>query len=204
MKQNINLMELEKKTWRSIFITGLVDIEIGLIFLVGSICMIFSDISYYLMPLYLVPLILFFLVNKFTIVPRMGIVKFSRRRRRKNAFLVAVITTSLIILIVLTVVAKTNIIPKGLASQLTVIAVILIICFSIAFFMNFTRMYFYAFLITASFILSDIIRSHPGIISKGGYAYLLSSAVMIIIGTIYLHRFLKKYPLSEKGGSTDK
>ena len=77
MVQNINLKELEKNTWTSFFQNGLIDIQIGLIFVVASICMICSDIRYYLMFLYLVPGILFILAKKYIVAPRMGIVKFS-------------------------------------------------------------------------------------------------------------------------------
>jgi len=58
-------------------------------------------------------------------------------------------------------------------------------------------MYLYAFLLTGAFILSEEIRENPGIISDGAYVYLFSSFVLIIIGCVYLIRFLKKYPLPE-------
>jgi len=206
MVQNINLKELEKNTWTLFFQNGLIDIQIGLIFVVASICMIFSDIRYYLMFLYLVPGILFILAKKYIVAPRMGIVKFSRRRKRKSAILTIVITTILVFLVTLTVIAKTNtnIIPPGIASQVVISAIILIICLSIAFFLNFNRMYIYAFLITGSFVFSEIIRANPGIVSRGGYAYLLPAVVMIGTGSVYLVRFLKKYPLPVEGAPNDK
>lgn len=205
MVQNINLKELEKNTWTSFYQNGLIDIQMGLIFVVGSICMIFSDIRYYLMSLYVIPILLFILAKKYIVLPRMGIVKFSRKRKRKSTILTAVITTTLVFLVSLTLIAKTNtnIIPPGIAPQVVISAIILIICLSIAFFLNFNRMYVYAFLITGSLILSEIIRANPGIISRAGHAYLLTAAVMICTGGIYLVRFLKKYPLPVEGAPDD-
>ncbi len=204
MAQDINLKDLEKSTWTSFFQSGLVDIMIGLIFVVSTICMIFDDIRYYLMTLYLVPSVLFIFATRYIVVPRMGIVKFSRRRRRKSTILIAVTTTALVFLVTLTINAKSNFIPQGLSPRLTICAIILTICFSIAFFLNFERMYFYAFLITGSFILSETIRENPGIISENGYAYLLGAIVMISIGSVYLVKFLKKYPLPAEGAFDDK
>ena len=59
-------------------------------------------------------------------------------------------------------------------------------------------MYLYALFIVAAFNLNEEIRENPGIISDGAYVYLFFSLVLIIIGCVYLIRFLKKYPLPEK------
>lgn len=204
MTQNINLKALERKAWTSNFQDGIVDIGIGLIFVVSSICMIFGDIRFYLYLLYLVPVLLIVTAKKYITIPRMGYVKFSRERNRKRYILYAVMTTSIIIFLLITVLAKNSLFPSAIMGAVVVSAIIFIICISIAFFLNFDRMYLYAFLITASFILSEIIISNTGVISSGGYAYLILSVIMIVIGIVYLFRFLQKYPLpSEEVGNDD-
>jgi hypothetical protein len=65
-------------------------------------------------------------------------------------------------------------------------------------------MFIYAFLLTGAFNLSEEIRENTWIISEGGYAYLFTSIVLIVIGCVYLIRFLKKNPLPEEGVSYDK
>lgn len=60
-------------------------------------------------------------------------------------------------------------------------------------------MYIYAFLLVGAFNLSEEIRENDWVISEGGYAYLLASTVLLVIGIIYLVKFLKKNPLPEKG-----
>jgi len=42
MTQNINLKELEKKAWTSTFQDGIIDIGIGLILVVTTICQTFD------------------------------------------------------------------------------------------------------------------------------------------------------------------
>ena len=75
-----NLKQLEKNTAAGIFQSGLVEIEIGLIFIVSSLAMIFDDIRYYLNILYIVPAIFIILAIKYIAEPRMGVVKFAKKR----------------------------------------------------------------------------------------------------------------------------
>ena len=64
-------------------------------------------------------------------------------------------------------------------------------------------MYLYAFLLAGAFNGSEVIRENPGYISEGGYAYLLASIILFVIGLIYLLKFLKKYPVPENGLTYD-
>jgi len=112
-------------------------------------------------------------------------------------------TTILVVLVALTAFSRTNIFPRGLTVPIFISVFIFTLCFSIAFFLDFKRMYIYAFLITGAFILSEIIRANPGIIFETGYAYFIPAAVGIGIGTVYFIRFLKMYPLPADGPSND-
>ena len=204
MEPKINLKQLEKNTAAGIFQTGIVDIGIGMVFIVASLAMIFDDISYYLDILFIVPVVFILLAVKYIANPRMGIVKPARRRVKKNRILSIVITTFLLIMISLTIFGKTNTIDEFINPRWIISGIIFSICIAIAYFMNFDRMYIYAFLVAGAFNLSEEIRESPGIISDGGYAYLLASMVLILIGCVYLIKFLKKYPLPEKEISYDK
>ncbi|NOR78919.1 MAG: hypothetical protein GQ523_11030 [Methanophagales archaeon] len=66
-------------------------------------------------------------------------------------------------------------------------------------FLNFDRMYIYAVLFTLSFALNEITIANTGVIASGAYAWLISGIIMIVIGVVYLVRFLRKYPLPVKG-----
>ena len=60
----MNLKKLEKNTAAVIFQTGIVEIGIGLVWIVSSLAMIFDDISYYIDILFVVPIIFIILANQ--------------------------------------------------------------------------------------------------------------------------------------------
>lgn len=203
MEQKIDLRKLEKNTATAIFQTGIVDIGIGLVFTVLSLYMIFDAIRYYFIILFIIPIVFMILAIRYIINPRMGVVKFANGRVRKSRILMITITLILVILVTLTFLINSKTITELIDPKWIISGIIFFIFIAIAYFMDFDRMYIYAFLLAGSFYLSEEIRENSWIISKGGYAYLFASIVLIAIGCIYLMRFLKKYPLPEKGSSHD-
>ena len=198
MEQKINLRQLEKNTAAVFFQTGLLEIAIGLILIVTSLAMIFDDISYYIDIFLIVPIIFIILTMRYITVPRMGIVKLARKRIRRNLWFVVSVTVFLVIMIILTIIGNGHTNPRLLNGRWIISGIIFFIFIAIAYFLNFKRMYLYAFLFLGGFNLSEEIRENPGIISDGAYVYLILSFILITIGCIYLIRFLKKYPLPEK------
>ena len=204
MEQKINLKQLEKNTASGIFQTGIIDIGMGMIFVISTLTMIFDDIRYYLDILYIIPVLFIMLTIRYVVQPRMGIVYFTRRRKRKNGFLIATITIFLVIFVAFTFFGNTSTIAEYINPRWIVTGIIFFICIAVAFFLNFYRMYLYAFLLAGAFNWSEEIRENPGIITEGGYAYLFASLILLIIGFVYLLKFLKNYPLAEKGVSYEK
>jgi hypothetical protein len=204
MEQKINLKQLEKKTAAGIFETGIVEIGIGLVFVVSSMAMIFDDIRYYIDLFLIVPVVFILLAVKYIANPRMGVVKFAKRRVRNSRLLIITITTFLVIMVALTFFGNSNTISESINPRWFISIVIFSICVAVAYIKNFDRMFIYAFLLTGAFNLSEEIRENTWFISEGGYAYLFTSIVLIVIGCVYLIRFLKKNPLPEKGVSYDK
>ncbi len=195
MTQNLNLKEIEKKVWTSTFEDGITDIGIGLVLLVSTICQMFNDERFYLYPLFIVPALFIIVAKKYITVPRMGLVKFSRERNKKRYTLFLVMTISIVFLLMLT--------TKGLLQQLPMTslivgAIVFIIPCSIAYFLNWDRMYIYAVLFTLSFALNEITIANTGVIASGAYAWLISGMMITVVGIVYLVRFMKKYPLPEK------
>ena len=203
MEQKINLEKLEKRTAAGIFQTGIIEIGIGMIFIVSSLAMIFDNIRFYIDILYVVPVVFIILSVRYIAQPRMGMVKLSKRRVRNNKRLITALTIFLIVMVTLTVFGNTSTISEFISPKWIVIGIIFFVCIAIAYFMRFDRMYLYAYLLSGTFYLSEEIREIPGIISDGGYAYLFASIVLISIGFVYLVKFLKKYPLPEKDVSYD-
>ena len=195
MTQEINLLELEKKAWTSTFEDGITDIGIGLLLLVATICQIFNESSPYLYPLFIVPALFIIIAKRYITVLRMGFVKFSRERTRKRYSFILAMTISIVFLLILTVMGLLQQLPMA---PVIVGAIVFIIPCSIAYFWNWDRMYLYAVLFTLSFALNEITIADAGVIASGAYAWLISGIIVIVIGVVYLVRFLRRYPLPEK------
>jgi len=161
------------------------------------LAMIFDDVRYYIDILFVVPVIFIILAIRYIVTPRMGMVKLARKRMRRNMWFIVTVTVFLVIMVILTITGSGHSNAEAVSGRWIISGIIFFICTAIAYFLNFNRMYLYAFLLTGAFILSEEIRENPGIISDGAYVYLFSSFVLIILGCVYLIRFLKKYPLPE-------
>ena len=205
MTQEINLKELEKKAWTSTFEGGIPDIGIGLILVVAMICQIFNENSPYLYPLFIVPALFMIVAVKYIAVPRIGLVKFSKERNRKINRFIFIMTTLLIFLVTLTLTAGKWFLPELSITQIInnngaiiVGAIVFIIPCSVAYFLNWDRMYLYAVLYTLSFALNEITIADTGVIASGAYAWLISGMMITVVGVVYLVRFLRRYPLPEK------
>ena len=205
MTQAIDLKELEKKAWTSTFEDGIHDIGIGLILVVATICQIFNEGSPYLYPLFIVPALFIIIAKKCITVPRMGVVKFNKERNRKTKMFRFIMTSLLIFLVTLTLTSGKWFHPELSITQVinnngTIIvgAIVFIIPCSVAYFLNWDRMYFYAVLYTLSFALNEITIADTGVIASGAYAWLISGIMITVVGVVYLVRFLRRYPLPGK------
>jgi hypothetical protein len=198
MEQKMNLKQLENNTAAVIFQTGLVEIGIGLMWIVSSLAMIFDDISYYIDIFFVVPILFIILAIRYIATPRMGVVKLARKRMKRNIWFIVTVTAFLVIMVILTFIGNSHSSAKLINGRWIISGIIFFICTAIAYFLNFKRMYLYAFLFMGAFNLAEEIRGNPGIISDGAYVYLIMSFLLIVIGCIYLIIFLKKNPLPEK------
>ena len=199
MNRIFSLRKLEKNSWKASFKSGLIEIAIGLVLVVSSICHIFDDLRYYFMPLYLIPVLFLILTKKNIVIPRMGMVKFSKQRRRKSKLFHIVITAILLFLVLLTVFSTTTYLPEFIAAEISITSIILLICFAAAYFLDLNRLFLYGLIIAGAFNLSELFRENPGRMPDGGYAYLMASIVFLIAGGIYFFRFLRKYPIPAEG-----
>ena len=200
MERKINLRQLEKDTAAVVFQTGIVDIGIGLILLVVGMAMIFDDIRYYIDMGLVVPPLFIVLVKRYVIDPRMGVVAFSKKRVRRSTIMIATITIFLLVSVSFTFFGGPDVGADIINPRWIITFIIFGICVAIAYFLEYHRMYLYALLFAGAFNLSEYLREHPEIIAENGVAYLLAATIMIIIGTYFLVKFLREYPLSEEIG----
>jgi hypothetical protein len=195
----INLKEIEKTSWTSVFQSGLVDIEIGLILIVSFALQSFStaidNVRFYFYLLYFVPALFYIIAYKYVITPRQGLVKFSKERKKRSRLLFIIMTTSIVILLVLTTMEWIQLIPNA---GMIIGAIVFLIPTLIAYFLNFNRMYIYAVLMTASFALNEYTITKTGSIESGAYAWLITAIIILVIGTVLFVKFIKKYSLPKK------
>lgn len=142
----------------------------------------------------------FILSKKYLIKPRIGFVKFGRKRKVRKMRTVLVLSVNVVLLLILFLF---NLSDYGGSLNLPYNIVFLLegllfltapLCF-VAYFLQYTRLYVYALLLGCGFFLADISSLILPIPFNFLFSYLLLGGIIIIIGTIYLIRFLKKYPL---------
>lgn len=198
MSEKLNLRKIERTAAASVFRSGIVDIGVGLVWIVFSLAMIFNDYRYYLDMLFLIPVIFMFLAVKYIFTPRAGFVKLSSKRRHRNLIFIIVSTVFLVIMVSLTLFGKIFGSDLLIHPRLLISFIIFFICVAIAYIFTYHRMYLYAFLLTGAFNWSEEIREHQLVFSESGYAYLIVAILAVIIGTGCLIKFLKDNPVSRE------
>lgn len=207
MKQ-INLKTLEKRIWLSNFEDGFWDLYWGLLLLGFGVSPVLEELGV-LKPFNFIifPLLAFavlFLGKKFITVPRMGMIKFGSKRISKQIklFFIGIIlfniSTIFFILVKKTYLGTSW---KGLMSGIIApigYAVFFIICISvIAYFMEYSRLYFYAFLFGISIPLAEALYFAFGEPLDALVAFSITSMPILITGIILLYKFLQKYLMYE-------
>ena len=66
----------------------------------------------------------------------------------------------------------------------------------VAYFLDFTRLYIYAFLAGLGFFLTEVLYPFVGSPLDTLLPFGITGAAIVVIGLYYFIRFLKKYPLS--------
>jgi hypothetical protein len=207
--ENIDLKEIEKKTWRSTFEDGILDIYFGILVLGIGMAMTLSPVLPNpfdkLIPFIFIGigLVFFLTAKKFITKPRLGVVKFGFKRKGLKLKTLIVLSINLIILLVLYIIRFTN--PEliiefpgyldGLILGLLFITAP--VCFA-AYFIQYPRFYFIGLLVGLSFFLSDIFSIFIPEPFDVLIVFSIVSGTIIFMGIISLIKFIRKYPLSKE------
>lgn len=203
MSSQINLEELEKKAYRSMFEDGLWDISLGLMFLGGIFNPILAELG---IPrpinsiiTALVAILIFYFGKKHITIPRVGRVKFGPKRQAAQkklriAVIFFVIATWIVFLLSMT--RAVNIRPDNTFSWILSIDLLLITVplGVIAYFLDFDRLYVYAVLYGTAFPFAEFLHSIVGTPLDGIIAYGITGGIGVLTGLVYLIRFMRKYP----------
>jgi hypothetical protein len=211
MSESIDLKALEKKAYRSVFNDGLWDLFIGLIILTMGLNSLFG-ILFNLPELWnimipslvgnIIAFLVFYLGKKFITIPRIGFVKFGPKRKSKQLKLKIFLFVVFIVNIVLFILPFTGITDYIQIEPLFLILILGIGIFTIpfcvvAYFLDFTRLYYYSFFAGIGLFLTEMLSPIVGAPLDTILTFGIIGGVIVVIGLYYFIRFLKTYPLSK-------
>ncbi len=207
LDEKMDLQEIEKKAYRSTFQDGLLEIEIGVWLLGAGIINYFYDL---LLPAYrilLIPAIVFLALlfywigKKFITHPRIGIARFeSKRGYTKNDFwqvgLSAYFAATFLNIIPI---HDTNLFNLELGGVFIIALLFITLPLSLfAYKMEVPRLYIIAVLYGLSWPFAEILHNFIGAGFDGLIPFGVIGSSVIIMGLVYLIRFLRKYPSLSK------
>ena len=193
MNTKINLKEIEKKAFTSFHQDGLIEILVGLVFILYGSVLLTGKAGF--IGLCWMPALLIVPFKKLITIPRMGYVTFrsSRKIKMTKIGLVLLITGSFTLLLILL-----NYKGQGLNEWINENQIFLIGIFVTipplvgAYSLGIQRFYFYSVLLACVFFIENfIVGSFP-------YNALIFGLILLTSGTIVLIQFVKKFPKPEK------
>lgn len=207
MLLGIDLKEMEKKAWRTYFGDGIWDIYLGLIFIgMGFLAVLdkigASELLRYgqfglLMSL---GIIILTIGKKKITIPRLGYVEFGPKRKRSKTLVTILLTISAVfgLLAMVLIMLARDFIPglftllkNPLFMPLFMGGWFALVFGVMAWFLDFSRLYIHALLIGVSLTLS--------LYFKVFLLLVISGIIILLIGIIFLVRFIYKYrkPIEE-------
>jgi hypothetical protein len=211
MTQPISLKAVERKAFRSMFDDGLWDIFLGCVFLMFVIAPFLSPYlgdflsSAVFLPFWGAVFLGMFLVRKFVVTPRIGVMKFGPMRRRKIMRFTIIMLALNILAAVLGFLFAANFrtIPGQIYS--VVMGIFMMMFFSLlAYFLEVNRLYVYGLMVGISPLIGEGLWSR-GLVSHHGFplTFGVVSAIMILVGTAILVRLIRSTPLPAEGALTE-
>ena len=201
--QNENdLKELERKTFLIYYQDGLWDMLLGLTLIAFGIGMALYDLlprilnSLFGLIIWSIGFVGFLLAKSYLIRPRMGIVKY-RSERKMQLKVILIITIVCVILtitaLILTITDTFNFAKLGIGIAVIFGVMPFLIFGSMAYLMNYYRLFIHAGIFSVAIFLNEIL-SQFGYGLIGNICFGSGGLIILVIGIVYLVKFLKKYP----------
>jgi len=213
MSEKLNLKQIERKAWRSVFQDGLWDIYLGLLLLLMGSSLLLDQLpigeaarlGIYL-GLMAVCLVGMWLAKTYITIPRTGRAQFgpARQIRRKK---VGIILACFVLLgVVVWMVA--SVVQGGFAEGLqwkvifpVIYVVNTIVVFGLgAYFLDFERLYLIGVMYALPIILKEIGEEVWGI-PFGYWAFAIPGLIVVVIGLVLLVRFIRENPIHAAEGA---
>lgn len=195
MSYELDIKEIERKTYMSYSEDGLVDIAIGFAILVWGILLVVE-------PSGLIALIgplafaIWYLGKRFITIPRIGRIQPSQKMERK-------MRTLAIFLLVLGAIALGGVVTGRIIGyafssgySLGILGLVIAAGVSLlAYLLNAARLYVYAVLLFIAFAGGEILSASITTFDAFAFSVILAGALILVSGLVVLVRFIRKYPL---------
>lgn len=209
MMTTLNLKELEKKAWRSMFQDGIWDLYLGMLLLAFAVSALLSDTGVAETPAMIVfvgvevlAVAVLFAGKKWITIPRMGRATFHKvRSNRILTVRVMLMLSTLLGLIVffLTIGYRNRLDVLG-DPRVVFPAIWMINCLVLfgvgAYFLDFPRLLgigvLYAITVPLDHLLTDLLRIDASALGFG-----IPALIILAMGAVLLNRFLREYPLPD-------
>jgi hypothetical protein len=209
MVENIDLKNIEKNILKTAHNHGLFDFIMGFIVMGMAFGPIFreslpSPYKYFLWPLILIIImcILVFIVFKYVIQPRTGIVKPGPSLKSIGRKLLIVIlvqfTIQLIFIVLLITGSGSGIQVSGILFILIVGLFFIPIFAIIAYLMKYPRLYLIGILIWLAIFINELLYDPLDYRIRWLLSFGVMGCIILIMGLVIFIRFLKKYPLPKE------
>ena len=209
MNNQISLKEAEQKVFVSFFQDGLVDIFLGFFFTQFIIPIYLSErlgdfwSSAVFIPILGLVFIVLWLVRKYVVQPRVGVVKFGQWRRNRlmrfNVIILVVLLGSAILAAISA--AIFDLLPTWLNLVPLSFSIVLLIAFSLAgYFLNYALFYAYGVVLAAAPLVGEWLWTNMNVPHHGfPVTFGFASGFMILVGLVRLMRLLRDNPLPIEG-----
>jgi hypothetical protein len=206
----MNLKSIEKKIWLSSFQDGIWDIYWGILLLGFGVSPVLEEFGV-IRPLNFIifPFLAFltlFLGKKFISIPRMGLIKFGKKRKSDHMKLLIIGIITFISALIIFILVKQSYLGSSWKGSMSgvmgpiVSAIFFIISISlIAYFMEYKRLYLYAFFFGISIPLAEALFYVVGEPVDSLIAFSVTSIPILITGFVIFFKFIYTYkPLSKE------
>jgi hypothetical protein len=209
MSQSISLKQAERKVFTTAFQDGLWDVFIGCFVLIFAIAPFLSTVlgdfwsSVVFLPFWALVYLAIWLVRRFVVTPRIGLVRFGSSRKAKLSRFTAIAVAVNALGFVLGVVAA-QMSGKPGWMFLTPFGLLMLTVFSLAaYYLDCTRLYLYGVLTALSPLVGEWLWA-CGRVSHHGFpiTFGTTAAIMIIIGLIKFALLLRDHPVEDKQPSS--
>lgn len=196
MSASLDLKKIERKAWLSFQQDGITDMFFGSLMVIFWFNITFLRSEDWIPRLMIfLPVLLFIIVKRFVVQPRMGMVKFGSRRKRNLLIAFFILLGSVLLNVLfftLASVFSTDI--SGWVGKnwipLIILAKVIIVLSLLAYLIDFPRLNYMMAAFVAAFIAGEFFDLW--------YVFAFAGAIVAIPGIILFVRFLRHYPLPQR------